>query len=43
MTKEKIVSKNNPKAWLFKIFGFKPVSQVERIKELIRLAKRDGR
>lgn len=43
MNKNKTVSKNNRKAWLFKIFGFKPVSQIERIKELIRLAKRDGR
>ena len=38
-----MLSENNPKAWLFQIFGYKPVSQIERIKELIRLAIKDGR
>ena len=37
------VRENNPKAWLFQIFGYKPVSQLERIRELTRLAIKDGR
>lgn len=42
MNKIKIGS-DNPKAWLFQIFGYKPVSQLERIRELTRLAIKDGR
>lgn len=37
------ISLNNPKAWLFKIMSYQPVPQLERIKELIRLAIKDGR
>lgn len=44
MNNDKIkINLNNPKAWLFKIMGYEPVSPLERCKYLIQLAIKDGR
>lgn len=37
------ISSDNQKAWLLQIMGYEPVPQLERIKELIQLAIKDGR
>lgn len=40
---KKNICSNNPKAWLYKLMGYKPVDPYKRVMELIRLAIKDGR